>query len=403
MSKRRRKKKQYIPQSKKRSNDPTRLISTTTPVIRLKNFRLGGIAISNAKAGEELMVLVRALLTSDEREFHQYMESIGNMISAKAREAGVILSLDSLLGLLLVIHKDETAELYLNNVGMSVEILAKRSIKAGEVVYGKDIADIRRLKYQDITFVPTDKVFYCFKVGWKFGLFFDLADNRDLDMERMEYDSGRLYRRLRYQGLYEALADKAIVERITASGWFPFIETMGGDFDPLLKAYEAEFDVEAKENKLIESFGPDRIDAIADRWWKNPIIAKHQTVLQAGLNAFKNKDYVSCTKNIMTEIEGILSDLHLAEKGSIVKTEELLRHAVDKGVKKSGGEASLFFPDDFLKYLLNVAYANFDPYAPESAGASRHTIGHGRASGDTYTPARALQAILTLDQIAFYL
>ena len=105
----------------------------------------------------------------------------------------------------------------------------------------------------------------------------------------------------------------------------------------------------------------------------------------------------------MTEIEGVLADLHLAEKGSTAKTKDLLSHAVNKGVKKAGGEASLFFPKDFLEYLLKVAYANFDPNTPANAGASRHTVGHGYADGNTYTSARALQVILTLDQIVFYL
>ena len=105
----------------------------------------------------------------------------------------------------------------------------------------------------------------------------------------------------------------------------------------------------------------------------------------------------------MTEIEGVLADVHLAEKGSTAKTKELLNHAVDRGLKKVNDEASLFFPSDFLEYLLDVAYADFDPNAPTEAGVSRHTVGHGVADGKAYTPARALQVILTLDQIAFYL
>ena len=202
----------------------------------------------------------------------------------------------------------------------------------------------------------------------------------------------------------EALADEATVERMTKAGWFPFIEVLGGDFDPLIKAYREEFDIEAKEKELVARFTPERIDRIARRrWWRNPALAKHKTVLQAGLDAFKNGDPVSAIKNIMTEIEGVLVDVHLAEKGSTAETKVLLQHAVDKGIKKADGEASLFFPSDFLEYLLKVAYPDFDPNAPEAAGASRHTVGHGRAAGETYTLPRALQVILTLDQIAFYL
>lgn len=403
MGKRRRKKRKFIEHNQQRPHTKPQLLPVQAPVIKLTDILIGGFAAANVKAGETLPVIVRASITSDEREFYQYMEGVGNFISKRAKDAGAIISFDSLLGFLLVVHKDATAELYLDNSGMSIEILAKRSIKAGEAVYGKDIADIRRVKYQSLKLETSDKIFSCFKVGWKFGLFFDLADNRELDINQMECDMGALYRRLRYQSLYEALAEKATLERMTKAGWFPFIETMGGNFDPLLKAYQTDFDIDAKEKALVESFNVDRIDLIAERWWRKPVIAENQTVLQAGLDAFKRGDYVSCIKNISSEIEGVLADLHLAEKGSFSRTDELLQHAIYKGVSKSGGEASLFFPNDFLEYLRKVAYANFDKNAPEDAGASRHTVVHGRASGDLYTAARALQAILTLDQIAFYL
>jgi hypothetical protein len=190
---------------------------------------------------------------------------------------------------------------------------------------------------------------------------------------------------------------------MTKAGWFPFIEGMGGDFDPLIKAYREEFDIENQEKELVAKFTPERIDKIAERWWRNPALDKHKAVLQAGLDAFKNGNPILSIKTIMTEVEGILADVHLAEKGSTAKTKELLEHAVEKGVKKADGEASLFFPSEFLEYLLEVAYPNFDPNAPKAAGASRHPVAHGYAAGDLYTQARALQVILTLDQIHFYL
>lgn len=406
MGKHRRKKKQYVPY-----NRPKQIISagvTYVPkradVVKLNGLPpLVGFATTNTPAGKKELVpvLVRAYLTSDEREFHMYMEQISNIIIERAKEAGVILSIDSFVEFVLVIHKDGTGELHLDGAGRAIEILTKRNIQAGEAVYGGDIGDIRRMKYHALTLDPSDKIVACFKIGWKFGMFFDLSG--ELDMDRMERDLATLYKRLRYQAMYEALADEATVERMTKAGWFPFIEVLGGDFDPLIKAYRDEFDIETKEKKLVARFTPERIDRLAERWWRNPSLAKHKTVLQAGLDAFKKGDSVSAIKNIMTEIEGVLADVHLAEKGSTAKTEALLQHAVDKGIRKAGSEASLFFPSEFLEYLLKVAYPNFDPNAPEAAGASRHTVGHGYAPGDTYTLPRALQVILTLDQIVFYL
>jgi hypothetical protein len=376
MSKNRRKKKHHIPYKPKQiiSADAS-YVSKRADIVKLNGLPpLVGFATTNTPAGEEKLVpiLVRAYLTSDEREFHIYMEQVGDLVIGKAKEAGVILSVDAFVGFVFVIHQDGTGELHLNGAGMAIEILTKHTIQAGEVVYGGDIGDIRRVKYHTLTLSHSDKIIACFKVGWKFGMFFDLGG--ELDTDRMERDLATLYKRLRYQAMYEALADETTVDRMTKAGWFPFIEVIGGDFDPLIKAYQAEFDIEAKEQELVAKFTPERIDKIAARWWRNPALAKHKTVLEAGLNAFKKKDPVSAIKNIVTEIEGVLADVHLAEKGSAPKTDALLQYAIDKGIKKVDSEASLFFPSGFLEYLQKIVYANFDRNAPADAGASRHTV-----------------------------
>jgi hypothetical protein len=53
----------------------------------------------------------------------------------------------------------------------------------GEVVSQEDIADIRRKKFPNIALAPTDKVIYCFKTGWRFGLIFDLGRPTPLDID----------------------------------------------------------------------------------------------------------------------------------------------------------------------------------------------------------------------------
>ena len=108
-----------------------------------------------------------------------------------------------------------------------------------------------------------------------------------------------------------------------AAGWFPFIDIIGGDIDLLLKAYQVNFDIEAKEKALVEKFTAERIDQIASRWWQKPAIKSHKAVLQAGLDAYKGGDYISSIKNILTEIEGVLADVHLAEIGSPAKTKKV--------------------------------------------------------------------------------
>jgi hypothetical protein len=42
------------------------------------------------------------------------------------------------------------------------------------------------------------------------------------------------------------------------------------------------------------------------------------------------------------------------------------------------------------------------PWGQPEEASSRHAVGHGAATQESYTMTRALQVILTLDQRAFY-
>lgn len=370
--------------------------------IRLEKLRINGFAAGNALQGEQSLVLVRAGLTSDEPEFYVYMKNIGNFLAGKAKELGAHLSIDRASSLLLITHADGSADLYVHDIPMMIEILAKKDIAAGDLVYQSGIADVRRIRLPGIELKPDDGILFCFKVGWKFGLFFDLHHESSLDVEGMEKNLGNLYRLLSFEEAYAALGDPSLFSTLVQAGWFPFVELIGGDFERLAKAHNTNFNVKAEEDILLNKFNNERIDAIANRWWKRPGLSGRKTILQPALDAYKRKDPVPCLKIILTEIEGIIQDSHIVDKGSGANIKELLMYASKKGLDKSG-EASLLFPKEFLAYLSDYTFAHFDPKNPKAGVMSRHSTGHGGATPEAYTQPRALQAILTLDQLAFYL
>ena len=51
---------------------------------------------------------------------------------------------------------------------------------------------------------------------------------------------------------------------------------------------------------------------------------------------------------------------------------------------------------------MNYTFANYDPDNHAGDAGSRHAVGHGAANSESYTMIKALQVILTLDQLAFY-
>lgn len=365
-------------------------------------LKVDGFAVSNAYAGEHAQILVRASLTSDEPLFHGFMKGIENVIGHHADKLGVAINFNYVSGFLLIVHADETADFFCNDVGVVAEMISKRDVAKGEVIFKSDIADIRRLRVANVVFQPKDKIIFCFKVGWKFGLFFDLGRERELDIDRMELELGSLFRRLEYEEAYKATADETLMKKLATAGWFPFQEIVSDGFDGVLAAYRDDFDIDGREQMLLATFDDTRIARIAERWWRHPILSPRRTILEPALTAFKANDPVSCVKNLITEIEGIIRDAHLSELGTSAKIPSLLEYAIERGVKKSGSDATLFFPREFLLYLKNSTFAPFDPLNP-SVSISRNSASHGAACSAAYTRIRALQSILTVDQLAFFL
>jgi hypothetical protein len=356
-----------------------------------------------AAPGEQVEVLTRAALTSDSGEFYTYIEQIPGIIGAR----DVFINWDSTFQFLALLHEDGTGDLYLNDFPVMIEAQARRDIQAGEAVGEEDLGDIRRLQFPTITIAATDKIIYCFKCGWKFGLYFDLDRRKPMDTEQLWATLGGLYRYLRFQYVYKVLQGGPQFERMMRDGWFPFVELLGNRYRTLLRAYRKDPPDEADVDKVVAAFGEELCGRIRQRWQKHPVLAEKRVLLEAGVNAFLKggeEGAIHCIKTLLPEIEGILRMLYLKEtgRGDNVKVPELIAHIVEKGRAKAGSEHSLLLPQPFLEYLRDVFFANFNLETGQVA-LSRHSASHGVARAEEYTRVRALQAILVLDQIACYL
>ncbi|MCJ7507956.1 MAG: hypothetical protein MUO85_04405 [candidate division Zixibacteria bacterium] len=373
---------------------------------------IDGVITENAKYGDIVNVLTRTLLTSDDPRFYQYLESISNIFLK-----GIFI--DGVYQFLIVIHESLSADLYINDFVVSIETRLKRAdIKVGEVVTQNDIADIRKVKFPDIEIKDTDKIIYCFKVGWRFGFFFDLTPRpkpiggtqpigvKKLDIEEMALSIGELRRYLSFYHVYKVLESDAQFEEMKKDGWFPFIEILAREYKELSEAYQNKFDFENQIRVVVDTFTEERIKKITEKWWAKQIFADKKTLIEAGIGAFTQNTtngFVNCIKNLWTEIEGILRILYLTEtgKGQNVTSNELSEYIVEKAKDKTGSGYSLFLALPFLKYLQDVVFPSFN-IERGTPDMSRHTSSHGVAGAQDYTKNRALQLILILDQIYFY-
>ena len=364
---------------------------------------LAGFAAEAARGGQQIKVWTKLALTSDEPLFHRLVENLANVINHMAQQAGIGVNLRRADTALLILKPDATAELWLDTAAVSIRCAVKRAIAAGTVVFEHDIADVTGMSFPCVTFGPADKVLCLFRGDWRFGFAFDMNPEGKLDLEGFTTTLGALYRELRYRHLYDALSKPVVFDRLLTAGWFPFAEIITAEFRDLLHHCEAGFNVGEIEDKIIAKFDDARMQRFLERWVTKPHFAAKAGLLNAAITAFRNKEPVAVIKILLTEIEGVLNDAYrAAHSGQGAKLEDLLVFAEASAERKAGGSNTLLFPKAFGQYLREHTFANFDPIAQTGTAGSRHAVGHGAAPQESYTMPRALQAILTLDQLAFY-
>jgi len=371
--------------------------------ILLTDVNLAGVSAHPARGGEQVQIWVRLALTSDDRIFHQIASDLANVIENHARQAGKHIRINRAETVLLVIKADNSAELWVDTAAVAQKCMIKRSMKAGSILFESDIADITGMYFPCVDITPTDKVLCLFRQDWRFALYFDFNDDGCLDVDLFIATLGSLYRNLKYRHLYDALADEEVFEKLLESGWFPFVEIITNDFKELVSCIESGFELTDVEAGMCSKFDEKRLGRMLDRWIQKPDFSAREPLLKVAVNAYLAGEPVAVIKILLTEIEGIINDAYKKVHGKGTKIKELLEFTVKTAERKVGQADTLFFTAAFGKYLTTHTFAYFDPNKEDGTAGSRHAVGHGAAKSNSYTMCRALQAILTLDQIAFYI
>lgn len=364
---------------------------------------LGGVSAEPGKDGQKIKIWTKLALTSDEQLFHRITDSFVNAITHLASQAGTSVNLRRADTVLLVLKPKGLAELWVDTAAISMQCAVKRSIKAGTVIFERDIADITGMSFPCVDIGKEDQLVCLFRQDWRFALAFDTNPDGELDLKGFERTLGSLYRQMKYRHLYDGLGDSTVFNRLIKAGWFPFVEIINSEFKDIFLNCEADFDLTEVEEKVLSKFDPSRTEKILERWMAKSHFSDKEGLLKSAINAFNNKDPFSVIKILLTEIEGVLNGAHRAAyEGQGAKLNKLLAFAELSAERKAGGSNTLLFPKEFGRYLKEYTFGNFDPSSDSGSAGSRHAVGHGAASQESYTMTRALQAILTLDQLAFY-
>lgn len=373
--------------------------------ILVTDLNMAGVSMHAARAGETLEILTRLSVTSDEELFHQMVGSLAATLEHHASQSGAHVRLDRAGIVFLVLRPDNSGELWVDAAAMCTYSMMRRPgpIAAGSLIYEHDIADITGLWFPHVEVGPKDRILCLIREKWRFGLFFDFNPDGDLSIEDAKRALGTLFRKLRYADLYAAMAHEPTFSQLVQAGWFPFLELMNGEFKALVEWQKAGFGLEDAELELLAKFDDERLDRMFTRWMERPHLKDKEAILEPAIRAFKAKDPVSVIKNILSEIEGVMSEAFFqAKEERTHRIGKLLEFIISVAEQRAGGKDTLFFPVAFGQYLKDYTYVGFQPGDAGNAG-SRHAVGHGAVAGERYTMIRALQAILTMDQLAFYI
>ncbi|MEQ7965432.1 hypothetical protein ABQW72_20740 [Xanthomonas hortorum pv. pelargonii] len=365
--------------------------------------RIAGFSMNSASKGEMIHVSVRASLTSDTPLFHKLVESLEGVITHATDKQSITINLRQASTILMIVKPDNSFEIWVDAAAVVLKCRIKRSIAAKSAVFEQDIADITHMQFPHVEIGERDGVLCLFREAWAFGLAFDFNDGGALDRERFERDLGSLYRALRYRHLYEVMDDPATMAALRSKGWFPFAEIITSEFRQLASHIKSGFNTSEIEADLVEAFDDERLNRLLERWNAKPHFVAKQALLEEAIQAFKQRRPIAVIKILLTEIEGILRDAYRAlNAGQNVKVKALLEFAGEAGAKSAGAPDTLLFAHAFREYMQEHTFASFDPMGQPGEAGSRHAVGHGAATQESYTMTRALQVILTLDQLAFY-
>jgi hypothetical protein len=367
--------------------------------VRLPELKLDGIIAEGGREGEIVKVWNRLSMTSDAPHFHLILENLDKTLAGASQSAGIETRglADANLAL-LVIHADHTAELWSDNLPVTMDIVLLRSVEKGEAVFHHDIGDIRAVNIGGPRLLADDKVLCVMREGWRFGFYMNLT--QQFDPAEMARTLAALIRRMRYARIYNAVQQPAVFDRLVEAGWFPFAEIVSREFPNIMGALDAGWTLDDVNKEILKAFDEPRLDRMLERWIPRPHFSDAAPLLRAAIAAYKREDPVSVLKIVLTEIEGVLRRAYKAETGKSAKLKGLLAFVHETAVKKTGAPDTLLLPERFTDYLRAYVFAEFDPDAGGGLAGSRHAVGHGAAAADSYTQVRALQALLTLDQLA---
>lgn len=359
-----------------------------------------GYALNAAKHGESVQVNLREFVSSEDGDkLVSHLEGVSDFILSRIPGNVNPSTIDHLLA---IIRPDKTGTVYINELEFKGLMRPRRSFKKGEPIPKRDILDIQRMKICNAT-IPVDAGFMIIlSCGWRKGFYYDLMPLHALGKPERDYDVelllGQFWTYLTFQDLFKI--DDPTWQELFRQRWFPFIylgypllkkiiehAKLGWDVDELLPKIRSELDAVLKDS--------------ADLWRENPYFELHLSLIERAIDRYRADDHVSAAAILYPRIEGVMRSYF--KSAGITKTPSapnLASEIVQKDAVQRH-PCCLFLPDKFHEYLDKVYFAHFTPGSSPDVG--RHSVAHGEARAEDFTPKSSVIGLLTLYQVALFL
>ena len=361
-----------------------------------------GYVVSAATSGQDVMVRQRGFLSSEDGDqLITHLEGLPQLCLARMA-AGRPISPAAVQCMLVVIRRDRSATVYLNNeVPARLRMQVKRPMLKGAAVTCDDATDVVAVRFEGVAIPPDAGLLYLFSVGWRQGLYFDLSslhgDSGMRTTDELEALLGGLYAYLMFQDRFKI--DAATWQAFLAQRWFPFAHLSESLIRDMIRQAADGFNVDDLLPKVAANASRLLAEApISDL----PMHAfeEHRALLATAAERYEAGDHVSCTSILYPRIEGLMRS-HRRQQGCTgdASGRELTASAISSLGEESAARSALL-PQRFREYLDTVYFASFAPGSGPDAG--RHSVAHGEARPDSFDLKSSTIALLVVYQLASF-
>jgi len=307
--------------------------------------------------------------------------------------------------MLVIIRRDRTAKVYLNEISFHTLVQTKRGFKKGAPVFCDDIADVVKMRLfhgQDRVVIPEDAgVVLVFSHRWRRAIYYDFLPLSPKDRLPRPYDIevvfGHCFAKLAFQSRLSMSENDW--ETFLEQKWFPFIGIRQKTLNHLLEYARNDGSLDELLDDVATELS-QRLESELAKWERHAVIKSHFNLLKRAAERYLDEDYMSAASILYPRIEGILRGYRVIAPSKNPLTQNGLVEAAIAQNPNVQHSHSLLVPAKFASYLRDFFFQDFDPNDPQ--GLSRNTVAHGVAPEVDFNKKGATLAFLILEQLSFY-